>query len=219
MIGFLTLDSAQPNAYGESECSLAIAFANQAAIAIDNARLFKQVQQLAITDSLTGIYNRHHFFDLATREFERARRYGRSLTLVMWDIDHFKIVNDTFGHLVGDQVLRVVAERSRKNLREVDVLARYGGEEFVALLPEAHMYHAREVGERLRVAIGEHPILVRDNEVKITISVGVAALEAGCPSLEILLDRADQALYQAKNAGRNRVEAWIDLTTQSVKLP
>lgn len=219
LIGFLTLDSTQPNAYGESECSLASAFANQAAIAIDNARLFRQVHQLAITDSLTGIYNRRHFFDLANKEFERARRYGRSLALIMWDIDHFKIVNDTFGHLVGDQVLKVVAERSRKHLREIDLLARYGGEEFVALLPEVHLNAACEVGERLRAAIGEHPILVGEHEVRITVSIGMAILDDGCPNVEILLDRADQALYQAKNAGRNRVEAWIDLNIKSVKFP
>jgi len=219
LIGFLTLDHTETGIYGESECSLASAFANQAAIAIDNARLFRQVHQLAITDSLTGIYNRRHFFEIATKEFERARRYGRSLTLIMWDIDHFKIVNDTYGHLVGDQVLKVVSERSRKHLREIDLLARYGGEEFVALLPEANLDSGREVGERLRGAIGDYPILIWDHEVHITISVGVASLEAGCPSLEILLDRADQALYQAKNAGRNRVEAWIDPGRQIVKTP
>jgi diguanylate cyclase (GGDEF)-like protein len=207
MIGFLTLDSSEPNIYGEAETSLAWTFAHQAAIAIDNARLFKQVHRLAIIDTLTGIYNRRHFFELASLEFERARRYSHPLTMVMWDIDHFKIVNDTFGHIVGDHVLQMVAERSQNNLREVDILGRYGGEEFVALLGEADRVLGKDVAERLRVAIGEKPFLVNGREINVTISIGIADI-SDCSNLEILLDRADQALYQAKQGGRNQVRIW-----------
>jgi diguanylate cyclase (GGDEF)-like protein len=209
MIGFLTLNSIQPDAYGEAEINLAWTYAHTAAIAIDNARLFKQVHHLAITDALTGIFNRRHFFELAGREFERARRLSRPLVLVMCDIDNFKLVNDTYGHLVGDQVLRIVAERCRKNLREVDLLGRYGGEEFVALLTEVTCERGREVGERLRASVEAPSYVVDEQEVSVSNSVGVADI-TDCSSLEILIHRADQALYQAKQMGRNRVGVWCE---------
>jgi diguanylate cyclase (GGDEF)-like protein/PAS domain S-box-containing protein len=209
LIGFLTVDNIHPDVYGETENNLAWTFAQTAAIAIDNARLFKQVHQLAITDALTGIFNRRHFFELASREFERARRFYRPLTLVMCDIDHFKSVNDTYGHLIGDQVLHMVAERFRRNLREVDLLGRYGGEEFVALLTEVDCERGSDVGERLRAAIEAPAFRVEDQNVSVSISVGVADIK-DCPNLEILLDRADQALYEAKQNGRNRVGTWIN---------
>jgi diguanylate cyclase (GGDEF)-like protein/PAS domain S-box-containing protein len=207
LIGFLTVDNIHPDVYGEAEINMAWTFAQTAAIAIDNARLFKQVHQLAITDALTGIFNRRHLFELASREFERARRFSRPLTLVMCDIDHFKLVNDTYGHLIGDQVLHMVAERFRRNLREVDLLGRYGGEEFVALLTEVDCERGQDVGERLRAAIEAPAFRVEDQDVFVSISVGVADI-TDCPNLEILLDRADQALYEAKQAGRNRVGIW-----------
>lgn len=207
LIGFLSVDNVRPDSYGEAEINMAWTFAQTAAIAIDNARLFKQVHQLAITDSLTGIFNRRHFFELASREFERARRFSRPLALVMCDLDHFKLVNDTYGHLVGDQVLQMVAERCQKNLREVDLLGRYGGEEFVALLTEIECERGREVGERLRAAIEAPAFQVEGQDVFVSMSVGVADI-TDCPNLEILLDRADQALYQAKQMGRNQVGHW-----------
>jgi len=210
LIGFLSVESHKPDAYGEAEINLVWAFTHSAAIAIDNARLFRQVHQLAITDSLTGIFNRRHLLELASHEFERARRFSRPLTLAIWDIDHFKMVNDTFGHLVGDQVLRMVAERCHKNLREADLLGRYGGEEFVAILTEANSTLGREICERLRAAVESPPYTVEDHAVKVSISVGLADI-IDCPNLEVLLGRADQALLRAKQKGRNRVEAWEEI--------
>jgi diguanylate cyclase (GGDEF)-like protein len=207
LIGFLTVDNTHSDCYGEAEINMAWNFAQTAAIAIDNARLFKQVHQLAITDSLTGIFNRRHFFELASHEFERSRRFSRPLAMVMCDIDHFKLVNDTYGHLVGDRVLQMVAERFRRFLREVDLLGRYGGEEFVALLTEIDCERGREVGERLRAAIETPAFRVEDQDIYVSISVGVADI-TDCPNLEFLLDRADQALYRAKQMGRNRVGVW-----------
>ncbi|HEX9028040.1 MAG TPA: diguanylate cyclase, partial [Anaerolineales bacterium] len=208
-LGALTLDSHRVGAYGEAEAGLAQAFANQAAIAIENANLFKQVRHLAITDGLTGIYNRRHLFELAGRELERARRYGHPLAIILWDIDHFKAVNDTYGHLVGDQVLQVVARRCRENLREADLLGRYGGEEFIALLPETSLPVARQVAERLRCALGDNPIQCgQDCRVSITLSIGVADNQGECRQTEDLLARADQALYAAKQTGRNRLAVW-----------
>jgi diguanylate cyclase (GGDEF)-like protein len=177
-------------------------------VAIQKAQLFETVQHLAITDPLTGLFNRRYFFERATQEFDRALRYRRPLGILIWDTDHFKQVNDTYGHLVGDQVLRTLAERCRISLREADVLGRYGGEEFVALLPETGMHSAYQAGERLRQAVSRTPIRVGVHEIPLSISVGVASLAEGCPSLEALLGWADQALLNAKAAGRDRVMAW-----------
>jgi len=208
VIGMLAVDSAQPNHFTPDHARLAAAFADQVAIAIENARLFDEVQQLAITDSLTGLYNRRHFFELAALEFDRARRYQRPLSALMLDIDHFKQVNDTYGHTIGDQVLRAVAERCRKHLRKFNVLGRYGGEEFVALLPETEPANARLVAERLRQGIADLPIDTERAVIAITISVGVGGLDEECLALECLLERADWALYAAKQAGRDRVHVW-----------
>jgi len=135
-IGYLTIDSYTPGAYTEEHARLAQAFANQAAIALENARLFEQVQQAATTDALTGLANRRHFFDLAQREFARARRYGSTLSLFILDVDNLKEVNDSGGHLMGDRLLQMVGQKMRQQLRQPDIAARYGGDEFIVLLPE-----------------------------------------------------------------------------------
>jgi diguanylate cyclase (GGDEF)-like protein len=124
----------------------------------------------------------------------------------MLDIDHFKQVNDTYGHAVGDQVLRAVARRCRESLRGIDLLGRYGGEEFAALLPEDELAGARRAAERLRQHIANAPVDTERGLLNITISLGAAAVSEGCPDLTALLDRADAAMYAAKKAGRNRVE-------------
>ena len=180
--------------------------ASHAAIALDNARLFSEVQQLATTDSLTGIFNRRHFFALARGEVERSRRYQYPLSLIMLDIDHFKQVNDTYGHATGDMILQQIAQRCRKNLRETDIFGRYGGEEFVVLLPLTDLENARLVAERLRLEAAE---VGREANVEgVTISLGVAAMSGSGEDPESLLGKADQALYAAKQAGRNRVEVF-----------
>ena len=116
------------------------------AIALENARLFEEVQRLAVTDPLTGLYNRRHYYSLTFKEFERNKRYQVPFSILMMDVDHFKDVNDTYGHLIGDQVLRVIADLIRNNLREVDVPCRYGGEEFVITLPETKLENAEKLG-------------------------------------------------------------------------
>ena len=135
VIGMLAIDHTRPAYYTTDHARLVTAFANQVAIAIENARLFGRVEQLAITDGLTGLYNRRHFLELAGYEFQRARRYKRPLSVIMFDIDHFKKVNDTYNHAVGDQVLQVLASHCQGSLREIDVIARYDGEEFVVPPP------------------------------------------------------------------------------------
>ncbi len=164
---------------------------------------------LAATDPLTKVFNRRHFFEFSTRELARSQRNNDSFSILMMDIDHFKNINDSYGHLIGDQVLIRFTQICQKNLRHYDVLARYGGEEFVALLPETDPAAALEIAERLRKAIEETEMLFDGQTVTLTISIGAASLDSQPGlSLEIILDRADQALYRAKENGRNQVMAW-----------
>jgi diguanylate cyclase (GGDEF)-like protein len=162
--------------------------------------------RLAETDALTGLTNRRHFLELAARELARSRRYGSPMSLVLVDLDHFKRVNDKYGHLVGDQVLTAAAHALASGLREIDVIARHGGEEFAVLLPETDLAGAREVAERSCRRLAEAVTIVDGTEVRITASMGVASATAGAASLDDLLGRADRAMYGAKRAGRDRVE-------------
>jgi diguanylate cyclase (GGDEF)-like protein len=175
----------------------------QSETALRNA--LEEVERLAITDSLTGLYNHRHLFERAGHEFQRARRYQFPLSVMMLDIDEFKRVNDTHGHAVGDQVLQGVSECCRKELREVDVIGRYGGDEFVALLPETGLSAACQVAERLRKSIAERTLDTKAGRITVTVSLGIAVLDDEHLTPESLLDRADQALYVAKQNGRNRV--------------
>ncbi len=208
VIGMLAVDNTRPNFFTPDHARLIAIFADQVALAIQNARLYSEVQELASTDSLTGLHNRRYFMELAKREFGRARRYQHPLTAIMMDIDHFKQVNDTYGHAVGDQAIKIVAERCRKTVRDIDILGRYGGDEFTAILLETDMNGARIVAERLRRCIVEPPINVGGDNLVVTISVGVAILDKTCTALDTLLVRADQALYIAKQAGRNQMSMW-----------
>jgi diguanylate cyclase (GGDEF)-like protein len=207
-IGYLTIDSRKIGAYQPSDGDLALAFADEVAIAIENARLFQQVQLLAITDPLTGLYNRRYFFDAARREFERARRYATPLSIVLIDLDLFKQVNDTYGHLAGDRVLTSIAARCREVLREVDVAARYGGEEFIFLLPQTDLAGAQLLAERLREKIMDCPIDSGSQHIQVSASLGVAELDTFCPDVQSLIHHADLALYETKNTGRGRITIW-----------
>ncbi len=169
-------------------------------------RAEKKLETMALTDPLTGIYNRRHFFDLAENEFSRSLRTGAFMSLILFDIDHFKSVNDTLGHLCGDQVLHDLAHRCLAVLRPYDVMARYGGEEFIILLPETSCEEAAQIGERLRQSIAGEPFVAGGGQAAVTISLGVACQgQQEVETLNSLVSCADQALYQAKQAGRNRV--------------
>jgi diguanylate cyclase (GGDEF)-like protein/PAS domain S-box-containing protein len=208
LIGCVTVDSDKVNVYTKVDADLARVFADEVAIAIVNARLFSQVRHMASTDPLTDVYNRRYFYDSARAEFERSRRYQHPLSVILIDLDHFKRVNDTFGHLTGDYVLVEATKRMRQVVREVDLLARYGGEEFIVLLPETSQEGAALVAERLRQQIMDTLFFRGGNNVKVSISLGLASLDKDCPDLDALLERADQALYAAKEAGRGRMAAW-----------
>ena len=167
------------------------------------------LERLAASDSLTELANRRSFFEHAAAEVQRAHRYGHPLALQMLDIDHFKSINDHFGHATGDEVLRRLAGVLRANLRHNDVAARIGGEEFVVLLPETQLEDAALHAERLRMAIAGLRIPFDQTTISVTVSIGVAALDTGEFSAEPMLIRADSGLYRAKQDGRNRVQvAW-----------
>ncbi len=172
----------------------------------EQKRVEAQLRELATTDALTGALNRRRLYELATEELARCQRYDRPLAVAMLDLDHFKSVNDQFGHLVGDEVLRRVAVALRSVLRRHDHASRYGGEEFVVLLPETNLDGARQVVERMREAVASLRIATEAGDVRLTTSAGVVAYRHG-ETLDALLRRADDALYEAKDAGRDRVVA------------
>jgi diguanylate cyclase (GGDEF)-like protein len=206
VLGAIALDSPKVGAFGGTDLRLLVSFATTTTTAIQNATLHSEVQKQAITDTLTGLYNRRGFFELSQREIDRVRRFGHPLSAIMLDIDHFKLVNDTYTHAVGDEVLRLLAERLRNSLREVDILGRYGGEEFVILLPETDLFGACTIAERLRKSVEETGLTTSTGPISITVSLGVTRATPSTTDLSELLNQADIALYAAKQAGRNRVE-------------
>ena len=161
----------------------------------------------ATHDSLTGLLNRGAIFEMLNKELSRATRKKESLALIMADLDHFKQINDTYGHQAGDAVLREAASRMRTALREYDVIGRYGGEEFLVVSPQCRQTEAITLAERLRECISAQPIIFDDQTIHITASVGVAAVAGNSTRPEELLHAADEALYAAKDGGRNRVES------------
>jgi diguanylate cyclase (GGDEF)-like protein len=182
-------------------------YCNQAAVAIENAIVYERVENLAATDALTGLFNRRYFEGALKRELARADRGESSLALLMLDIDHFKSFNDTYGHAMGDLVLKKVATTLGRCLRQADVLARFGGEEFVVLLPQVSASGAMDSAERIRVALEKADIHPGGPRKHVSVSIGMAMFPDHADSASDLLVAADQALYRAKDAGRNRVVA------------
>jgi len=206
VIGAVSLFGRLPGAFGGREADIASAFAAPAGFAFENARLFSEVKNLAVTDELTGLFNRRHFFELAENEYRRALRYNRPLSAIMVDIDHFKKLNDTYGHPFGDQVLRHVGQFFRRNLWETDIIGRYGGEEVLVLLTETALPEALLVAERLRRRFAEGAMPIEQlGPLAVTVSLGVSTLVEEDEGLEALFARADAAMYQAKRRGRDKV--------------
>ncbi|HXV18877.1 MAG TPA: GGDEF domain-containing protein, partial [Candidatus Omnitrophota bacterium] len=168
-------------------------------------KLYEKVEKLAITDGLTGMVVRRHLVERLEEEMDRARRFGFKLSFLMIDIDYFKNFNDQYGHLVGDVVLKQVSETIKKNVREIDIVGRYGGEEFGVLLVETDESGAFFVAERIRRAIADRPFRAYDENLRVTISVGCSTHSPALNDVNLLIEAADSALYQAKRQGRNRV--------------
>jgi diguanylate cyclase (GGDEF)-like protein len=182
-----------------------IILGHQFAIVLERIRLYELVQELAITDGLTGVFVRRYFLQRLEEEAERARHFNGKLAFLMIDIDHFKKCNDKFGHLVGDVVLREAAGIMKNSLREIDIIGRYGGEEFCIVLPDTSKEGAFIVAERLRKAMEASSITAYDEHINVRISIGLAVFPDDADEISQLIDKADKMLYRAKESGRNRV--------------
>ncbi len=202
-LGVLMLHSTEPNAFRASELQSLESVADICASSIQNVHYVERIRQLSYLDGLTGIFNRRFFELRILEEIERARRCGTGMAVVMVDIDQFKRLNDEFGHLLGDEVLRQVSSLFHQQLRKIDVVCRYGGEEFAILLTQTNAQHALGVAEKLRRLVEgwQFPGVPRT----VTLSAGVAAFPDHGTSRDELIRAADTGLYAAKQAGRNQV--------------
>lgn len=200
VIGLITLDRQDVDAFKEEEIRIAMTFANHVAIALENARLYERAQHRATTDGLTDLYNSRYFYEHLEEELERSRRYDHPCSVIILDLDNFKRYNDRYGHLTGDDLLRDLAGILNNGVRETDVVARYGGEEFTIILPETDAEQAYRLAERLRTTIRAHEFVVRDAQQvgRITISAGVATYPQHADEPEALVQKADIALLRAK---------------------
>jgi diguanylate cyclase (GGDEF)-like protein len=180
---------------------------NELTMILDNARLYEGAKRMAITDGLTKIYNHRFFQELLEKEFKRASRYHTTFSLIMLDIDFFKRINDSHGHLYGDEILKQIAVLVKGCLRTMDILARYGGEEFAILLPETDLEDAMFTADRIRMAVENHDFsLAQGKPVRVTVSQGVTSFPSpGIEKRSDIVAKADAALYEAKEAGRNCV--------------
>ncbi|WP_460447600.1 GGDEF domain-containing protein [Angustibacter aerolatus] len=190
--------------FGTDDEQMLTSLAGPAGIAVDNVLLHREAQRLSVTDPLTGAGNLRHMTTTLAREVERSTRFDRPLSVLLLDLDHFKNVNDTYGHTVGDAVLRELARRLASVVREVDTVARYGGEEFVVVTPETDTLGAEHLAERICETVREEPFVVGDDVVVVTVSVGVASLPIHGTASGDLVRAADEGLYAAKRAGRDQ---------------
>ena len=183
---------------------------NQFLLVLKRVQLYGRLEELSITDGLTGLFRRKYFQDRLEEEIERCRKHGFSFAFLMLDLDHFKTYNDRYGHLVGDVLLSTVANIIKENVRQVDIVGRYGGEEFTVMLPNTEREEAEYVSLRLRRAIEGKQIRAYDEDLQITTSIGVSFFPQDAKDLVNVIDKADRALYRAKQTGRNRVCFWSD---------
>ncbi len=221
LLGVLTVESRDINAFGEDDVRLLSILALQVAVGMRNARLYAEIEKLAVTDPLTGLYNYRYFYQRLGAEIARSQRYRHPLSVIMIDLDDFKKINDSYGHLSGDRVLREAALAFRQNIRrydepmvlkgsDLDVISRYGGEEFIIIQPDTPLEGALVCAERLReileASVAQKAGLPyeKNSPQRVTGSFGVTAFEAG-ETLDSMIKRADTAMYLAKDQGKNRV--------------
>lgn len=204
-MGLLSVGSRQAGAFNAHDAVLAQAFAGELALVMENALLQDEIGQLAITDGLTGLFNRRHFINLAAGEVVRAQRYNRPLALLKLDVDHFNRVNDRYGRAMGDRVLTRIASLCRDKAREVDILGRLGGDEFAFLLPETGRDGARAFARRLRELIINSPVPGSVGLIRVSVSIGLSVLDPSCLNLDDLMRRCEEALYRVRLSGANGV--------------
>ena len=203
------------NTLGTHEIELLEVLGNQAATSIANAKLYGEIERLAVTDGLTGLFNHRHFQEKLTQEFNRLERFSEPISLLIIDIDHFKKINDTYGHPVGDAVLKKVSGIIRKTIRNIDIPARYGGEEFAVILLGTDTNGALKMAERLRKSIADARFSSEQNAFNVTVSIGISTHAREMRKKEDLVEQADKALYHAKRTGRNRSVQWEEMKEES----
>jgi diguanylate cyclase (GGDEF)-like protein len=213
-LGFINQDHTDPNFYSQEQAERLQTFADLAAIALENARLFKLTEEMAIGDELTGLFNRGHFFQLITNEVQRSIRFHLPCSLIIFDIDNFKDINDLYGHPFGDQVLKCVAKTLLESVRTIDICGRYGGDEFCVLLPDTNLDGAKNLSERVLETFRRLKVIDNNLTSKFTASFGIGELDIATQTVDDLLSHADYALYQAKQRGRHRVEVWSGSTPE-----
>ena len=204
VLGALILGARARGAYARERVRQLEVVAAHAAQSIERARLFDQTERLATTDGLTGLLNHRTFQERLDAQLAQAERYGKRVSLLLCDIDHFKSVNDTYGHPVGDQVLKAVARTLAREARATDVVARYGGEEFAVVMPETDAGGAMVIAERIRERVGKAVLETGKGPLRVTLSLGVATFPEDGPRKAALVERADACLYHAKRSGRNQ---------------
>ncbi|WP_051585942.1 sensor domain-containing diguanylate cyclase [Caldanaerobius polysaccharolyticus] len=204
-IGAILLFHDYQNAFSKENLDIVTMISRQGAIALYNAKLYREMTQKSITDPITKLYNRRYFTDIIKDIVEICQREDLNVSLIMIDIDYFKRVNDTYGHLIGDEVIKELASRIKMCTRGDDIVARYGGEEFVVVLPSLDEQQAYTIAERIRKEIAARPFTTSAGELHVTVSAGICEYPAKADSLERLIANADRALYMAKARGRNKV--------------
>ena len=208
IVGLIHIANIQETDHSGEYRQIALPISDVCGLAVSNARMYQDLHRIATTDPLTDINNRRQFFELAEREFSRSLRYGSALSALMIDIDHFKKINDTYGHQAGDLVIVTVARTFSSILRNSDICGRYGGEEFAVLMPETGIDTAMIVADRIRSAVESQVIRFQDTDIRVTISIGASVINADSTNIHTLLSFSDQALYRAKESGRNKVCVW-----------
>ncbi|MFC1855434.1 diguanylate cyclase [Thermodesulfobacteriota bacterium] len=212
--GVLLIASRRPLELSSYTVNTIETLVNQCAISISNAKMYLKMEMMATTDGLTGLYNHKCFQDRIAEEMERLSRYPENICVLLMDIDHFKNINDTYGHPIGDKVLKSVASEFADSLRKVDFAARYGGEEFVAILVNTDEVGGKKMGDRIRSRIENKKINIGDKEISITVSVGIATFPEDSKDKKGLINLADAALYHAKETGRNRCVHHQDIKSE-----
>ncbi len=205
LFGLIELSAPEAQVFDENDLNTLVSFADTVTAAIRNAQLHAEVQQIALSDALTGLYNRRGFEELGQREINRSLRTSAPLSLLVIDIDFLKQVNDEYGHFAGDQLICETADCCRSVFRQIDLITRYGGDEFAILLPDTPLDHAREAAERFRRSLKSRAVEIKGKEIHITASIGVAAYYREIQTIKQLFELADKVLYQAKTSGRDAI--------------
>lgn len=204
-LGMLAITNSFPNAFTSEDLRVFSIIAHHSSVAINNTLLHKKIKELSILDGLTGLYVYRYFNDALEREIQRALRYQQSFSLIMLDIDGFKKVNDTFGHLQGDEVLKELGQILKMICRQIDIVSRYGGEEFTVILPQTDIEGAFVLAERIRKVVKNYAFGTKDTPINLTVSIGVANYPESATSKLDLIKEVDKALYKAKADGKNKV--------------